>query len=291
MSEPVARPAEMIPATRQRRWGLPAVANFGLGGVGAGFYVAAALAARLDASPVLTLASWLGPVLVLAGFAGVAAEAGRPLRGARVLTRLASSWMSRELALGLLFAAAAGAELVAAGPALRVVAVVAALALAAAQGLIVRRATAVTAWDVGLLPVLFVLSALVSGAGALLVVTVLAGDPVTGAELGAAMALLVVGLLGWLAYVTWSEEPDFARATETLRGGPAAVALIGGGYLAPFALAALAMALGGAPEGGPAAAGVLIVAGQIYAKWLLIVAAGALRPVTVENLRLQRRIS
>src|SRR5512146_640345 len=118
MSEPVARPADMIPATRQRRWGLPAVANFGLGGVGAGFYVAAALAARLDAAPALTLASWLGPALVLAGFAAVAAEAGRPLRGARVLTRLASSWMSRELALGLLFAAAAGAELVAPGRAL-----------------------------------------------------------------------------------------------------------------------------------------------------------------------------
>jgi hypothetical protein len=37
---------------------------------------------------------------VLAGFAAVAGEAGRPLRGPRVLWKVRTSWMSRELWIG-----------------------------------------------------------------------------------------------------------------------------------------------------------------------------------------------
>jgi len=74
----MANPVELIPPTRQRVWGVPAVLNFALGGLGAGFYAAAALAAGLAASPAVTLASWLGPALVLAGFVSVAAEADVP---------------------------------------------------------------------------------------------------------------------------------------------------------------------------------------------------------------------
>src|SRR3990172_2763707 len=93
-------PVELIPARRQILWGWPAVVNFTLGGVGAGLYGTAVLAAGFERTAAVVLASWLGLLLVLAGFAAVAGEAGRPLRGPRVLWKVRTSWMSRELWIG-----------------------------------------------------------------------------------------------------------------------------------------------------------------------------------------------
>lgn len=282
---------ELIPPVRQRLWGPPAVVNFVCGGLGAGLYAAAVLAAGFGGGPAVTLAAWLGPALVLAGFVAVAAEAGRPLRGPRVLWGVGTSWMSRELWLGGAFAAGCAAEFVAPGVALRVAAFAAAVLLAAAQGLIVRHARGIAAWDVPAMPVVFLASAAVSGAGLLALVEVVAGRPVGGALLGATLVTLVLGAIAWLAYVTWSREAGFARATGALREGPTAVAIVGGGYLAPFLCAALALALPGVAVPAATLAGALMIAGQALAKTALILTAGQLRPVTLTTLRLERRSS
>jgi DMSO reductase anchor subunit len=279
---------ELIPATRQRVWGVPAVLNFAFGGLGAGFYAAAALMAGLQSSPGVTLASWLGPVLVFAGFAAVAAEAGRPLRGLRVLARARTSWMSRELVLGGAFAALALTEWVAPSPALRALAVAAGLALAAAQGFILRRARAVVAWDVSVMPLLFLISALVSGAGLLLVVEPLLGGGSTS-TLGSTLAAVALAFVGWLAYLAWSPEPLFVRATRPLREAPGA-ALGAIGYLLPWTTIALAVAVPPLAVAAPVA-GALLIAGQVWAKWLLILTVAELRPVTLGTLTLQRRVS
>ena len=63
MTTPAA--VELIPATRQRVWRVPAVLNFTLGGLGAGFYAAATAAAGFGSSPAVALAAWLGPALVV----------------------------------------------------------------------------------------------------------------------------------------------------------------------------------------------------------------------------------
>lgn len=285
-----AAAVELLPPVRQRVWGIPAVANFALGGLGAGFYVAAALAARLDRSPALALAAWLGPALVLAGFAAVAGEAGRPLRGPRVLARVATSWMSRELVLGGLFAALALGELLWPAATLRAGAVAAALALAAAQGVLVQRARAVAAWDVPVMPLLFVGSALVSGAGLLLVVEAALGRPAGGELLGGSLTVLLLALVVWLSYVTWTLEAPFATATRRLREGGLAVALVAVAYAVPWILGALALAL---PALAPAAAlaGFLMLAGQVWTKWLLILTVATLRPITLGTLTLERRVS
>jgi DMSO reductase anchor subunit len=284
-----ARPVELIPATPQRLWKAPAVANFALGGLGAGFYLAALAADAFEASPALALASWLAPALVLAGFAAVATEAGRPLRGARVLRRVRTSWMSRELVLGVLFAALALADVLVPSPVFRWPAGLAAIGFVLAQGFIVRRARGVTAWDVSVMPVVFLFSALLSGAGLLLAVEVVAGRVPGGTVLGGTLALLVFGMVVWLAYVTWSGDEPFVRATRPLRDGVAAVAVAGGGYVLPFALTGVALALGATVAA--LAAGALMVVAQLYAKWLLILAVGELRPITLANLRLERRPS
>lgn len=276
---------ELIPPVRQALWGAPAVANFALGGLGAGFYSAAVLAAGFRDPAAISLAAWLGPVLVLAGFAAVASEAGRPLRGARVLARIRTSWMSRELLLGLVFAALAAAELARPSPVLRGLAALVALAFAWAQGLIVRRARAVTAWDVPAMPAVFLTSSLASGAGLLIAEASLRGRGPTAAGLAGALLALGAAAAAWAGYLTWSRDPEFARATRALREGRIALGIAAGAYIAPAVLLSLAVALDGRAPAASLLAGALMVAGQVEAKRALILTAGHLRAITLPGLR------
>jgi len=286
-----AQRMEMLPAQRQVLWGWPAVINFALGGLGAGWYVIAVLAAGFERSPAVTAASWAAPVLVLAGFAAVAAEAGRPLRGPRVLMRLRTSWMSRELLLGIAFVLLVAADLAFPLRLHRAQAIVAAVLLALAQGFIVRRARGVTAWDVPLMPLLFLLSALVSGAGAYLLVEVGAGRPPLPALAGAVLALIVVAFIAWARYLVWTSEDSYARAVAPLREGHSALVIDGVGYGLPLLLGLLALAAPAVAGPALALAGALLITGQVYAKARLILAAGQLRPITLAIVPSRRRSS
>lgn len=286
-----AQRIEVIPPPRQTLWGWPVVVNFFLGGLGAGWYIVATLAAGLERSPSVMAASWAAPVLVLAGFAAVAAEAGRPLRGPRVLTRLRTSWMSRELLVGIVFVSLVAADLAFPLRLHRAQAVVAAVLLALAQGFMVRRARGVTAWDVPLMPLLFLLSALLSGSGAYLLFEALAGRSPIPAVIGVTLLLIVVAFVVWARYLAWTSETAYRRAIAPLREGRSAVVIDGAGYGLPLLLGLLALA---APAvAGPLVglAGALLVAGQGYAKARLILAAGHLRPITLALARSRRRSS
>ena len=284
-----AQRMEMMPARRQELWGWPAVVNFALGGLGAGWYVVAVLGAGFERSPGVTAASWAAPALVLAGFAAVAAEAGRPLRGPRVLTRLRTSWMSRELLAGIAFVLLVAADLAFPLRLYRAPAVVAAVLLALAQGFIVRRARGVTAWDVPLMPLLFLLSALVSGAGAYLLAEVAAGRPPLPALVGAVLALVVVAFVAWARYLAWTSEDAYRRAVAPLREGRAALLIDGAGYGLPLLLGLLALAAPAVAGPLTGLAGTLLIAGQAYAKARLIRAAGRLRPITLAITLSRRR--
>jgi formate-dependent nitrite reductase membrane component NrfD len=272
---------EMLPARRQTLWGWPAVINFVLGGLGAGWYIVALLAAGLERSPGVTAASWAAPVLVLAGFAAVAGEAGRPLRGPRVLRRLGTSWMSRELLIGIAFVLLIAADLAFPLRVHRAQALVAATLLAVAQGFILRRARGIPAWNVPIVPALFLLSALLSGAGMYLVVEAAAGRPPAPAVVGAVLGLVVIGFFAWARYLVWSPEPAFVQSVATLRQRRPALVIEAGGYGLPVLLGLLALATPAAAGPLLALAGALLVAGQVQAKACLIRAAGRLRPITL----------
>lgn len=280
------RPAELIAPAAQTLWRGPAVANFALGGLGAGLYVVAAVGAGFGASPEVALAAWLGPALVFVGFAAVALEAGRPFRGPRVLTRVATSWMSRELWLGGLFATLALGGLVLDRPALRLVAALAAVGLALAQGCILREARGVPAWSVPVIPPLFLTSALVSGVGLLVLGQLARGEAPGRRLLPAALVLLIAHVLVWWSYLTWSDDAAFVRDVGPLRDGHGALVLVGGGYLGPSLLIALALALPSweAPLGALGA--LLMIGSQIQLKARLILIAGRLRAVAVGPLGL-----
>jgi DMSO reductase anchor subunit len=271
----------------QTLWGWPAIANFALGGLGAGFYVMATLAAGVGPSTTVRVAAWLGPLLVLAGFAALATEAGRPLRGPRVLGRVRTSWMSRELWLGGAFALFAVGTLAIQGVGPRVLAAAAGLALALSQGEILRHARGVAAWSVPPMPWVFLSSALVSGAGLLLLLGAWSGPP-PDRLLGLALVTLIVHLCVWSVFITWSRDASFVHGVRPLRDGSSGLVMVVGGYLLPLLLAALAVAL---PPLGPAlatAAGALMVTGQAWMKAALIRQAGQLRPITLPSERLHR---
>jgi DMSO reductase anchor subunit len=272
---------ELIPPQRQMLWGWPAVANAVLGGLGAGWYAIALVAAGLGRSPAVTVASWAAPALVLAGFAAVATEAGRPRRGLRVLRQVRTSWMSRELALGGAFSLLVVLDLALQLWWCRALGLVAALLLAMAQGFILRHARGVTAWDVPLMPALFLLSALLSGGGAWLAVETLGGRPVGPGRLCALLALVVVGFAAWIRYLNWSSDRRFVRAVAPLQARRASVAIEQCGYGVPLVLGLLALALPGAAVPLLPLAGLALVAGQVAAKAGLILRAGQLRPIAL----------
>jgi DMSO reductase anchor subunit len=286
-----ASPAVLIPARRQTLWGIPAVINFACGGLGAGVYLVAAVAATCLPSISLRPASWLGPALVLTGFIAVATEAGRPLRGPRVLTRVATSWMSRELWLGGAFVVLAAGELVFPGTGQRLLAATAAAGLALAQGFILRDARGVAAWSVPIMPVLFLASAALSGIGLLLFIEAIGSVPSGPALLDTALGLTVTGLVLWLCYATWPGGAAFLEATRSLREGSGAIEVVGIGYVLPCTLAGLALAVPEAARLAGGLAGALLVAGQVRAKALLLLDAGQLRAIGVPHLRLDRRSS
>ena len=95
--------------------------------------------------------------------------------------------------------------------------------------------------------------------------------------------------VGWLMYLAWSPAPAFVRATRALRGRPGeAFGIVG--YLVPWTAVAFALAV---PQLGVAVpvAGVLLIAGQAWSKWLLVLTVADVRPVTLGTLTLQRRVS
>jgi DMSO reductase anchor subunit len=278
----------LLPPVAQALWGWPAVANFALGGLGAGLYAGATFAAGFGPSPAGRVAAWLGPLLVLGGFAAVAAEAGRPGRGLRVLARVRTSWMSRELWLGGLFSLCAAATLVLDGRGPRVLAAASAVALVVAQGQILRHARGVAAWAVAPMPVVFLTSALVSGAGLLLLLEARTGRP-PDRLLGAALLALIAHVCVWSVFLGWSREPAFVQGVRPLREGSNGLGALLAGYLLPSLAAALAVAV--PPLGRPLAvgAGLLMVAGQVATKAALLRRAGQVRAITLPAEQLERR--
>ena len=232
---------ELIQPSKQKVWGWSAVINFVLGGMGAGFYLLSALATvlRQGIPGLVEPAAFklVAPVLVCLGFLALAAEAGHPLRGRHLLRHLRRSWMSRESLAGAIFVLAALLDCFFPSQALEALAAVAALGLLVSHGFILHRALAMAAWNVPLMPTLFVTSGLAMGGGLLL----LAPPDGMGLDSDLAAAVLVcvvLDLATWLLYLQGSRAPSFRRATKGLRRPTALLFTTGIGHLLPALLLA-----------------------------------------------------
>jgi hypothetical protein len=141
------------------------------------------------------------------------------------------------------------------------------------------------------MPLLFLLSALVSGAGAYLLVEIAAGRPPRSAQVGAVLALVVVAFAVWARYLAWTSEDSYTRAVAPLRDRRSVLVIDGAGYGLPLLLGLLALAAPAVAHPLLGVAGALLVAGQVYAKARLILAAGQLRPITLAIVPSRRRSS
>jgi len=160
----IARPAP------KKIWGLPAVINFFLGGMAAGYFILLGLSEAIDDRQSFgePLGGLLAAAMVMAGLASLALEAGRPLRARHLAAHLKRSWMSREAATGLLFVAAAILDYLTGSFIARCLALAAGFSFLLSQGMMLRRCTAVPVWGDPLVPLLFISGGLTGGYALLL---------------------------------------------------------------------------------------------------------------------------
>jgi phenylacetyl-CoA:acceptor oxidoreductase subunit 2 len=242
---------ELIRPVKQTVWRWPAVANFSLGGMGAGFYLLVVVLQGSTLSQSLVLKAMfelLGPALVSLGFLSLVTEAGRPLRGYNLFRHLRRSWMSRETLVGGIFILAAVAHWSFPHPALHVLAAAGAVGLMISQGFMVYRARAVTAWNVSLIPFFFVTSGLATGSGLMLLLVALGGQTLERGFLVVGLACVILNLVLWALYLRWPDDA-FQDATTALRHPNALLLTVDVGHLLPALLLILVLALPGLDTG------------------------------------------
>lgn len=281
---------ELIRPMKQTVWKWPAVVNFSLGGLGTGFYLLGLLVGPPEGASFLQLALFklLGPLLAGLGFVALTTEAGRPMRGYNLFRHLRRSWMSRETLAAAIFIPVAGLEWLLPHPALRALAGAAAVGLMISQGFIVYRARGVTAWNVPLMPLLFVTSGFATGAGLMLAIAPFLGgrfqQSAGGTIVLAGLVAVLFNLVVWILYLR-GPNSAFQRAIEGLRRSNALALSVGLGHLLPALLLVSAVLSGGGANqlallaGG--VAGLTMIAGGVTQKAGIILGAGYLRAIVL----------
>jgi formate-dependent nitrite reductase membrane component NrfD len=264
---------------RQSVWGKLAVSNFFFGGAGGGLYVLAVgfpMVSPQETASLFAPFRLLAPALVLVGFLSVAAEAGQPFRGLNVLLNVKQSWMSRELLVGFSFVGAALDDWLWLSPFLKTFATLTALGYVMSQGFILLRARGVPAWNLPVLPILFLTSGVLTGAGILLIcIPFLEAREEILRQLGLVAITAAAGNLGvWFFYLCRSAVAE--TLNQTMLGG-----VIGLGHVLPVLLILAGL---GFPESLPVMvvlAGLALVVGEVLLKDAVVRQAGHLVGIRV----------
>jgi len=283
---------QLVQTEKQKVWGWLAVANFALGGAATGFYLLSFLIAILrdggpgDYEPVAF--QLLAPVLVGAGFVSLITEARRPERSHYLFCHIRGSWISVEILAGAIFIPAAVIHWLYPHPVLWVMAAVAAMGLMISQGFIVYLGRALTAWNVPLMPLVFVTSGFATGSGLLLLV---APDQLTvrGVPAMVVLVCMVLNVAVWLLYLNWSNDRTFRDATKALRHPGTLILTVGVGHLLPVLLL-LSFLMGPEVDTGSeflyiatALSGLAMVAVGVGQKAGIILAAGYTRGIALRR--------
>ncbi len=283
--------SELLEPRRQRTWGLLAVSYFILGGTGVGLYLfftgyrlleGAALKAPED-MPVKILSC----ALVCLGFLALTFEAGRPARGIYLLRNLRRSWVSIEVLSGSLFILCSALDLLFPGTILYIPAACAALGLGISQGFIIYRARAIPSWNARDIPLLFLSSAVVMGAGLFLAAGAVLNIGLGGSATIILLICLMLNMAAWIMYLTGSGDKYFSGATAFLRRPLALFLVIGVGQLLPACLL-VALIMAGTPDrltaldsGLNALIGFAVLFGGVSQKFGIILGASFFRGVVM----------
>ena len=283
-------PLQLTKPVKQKIWGRPAAANFIMGGAGAGFYLVSffqALVREGSASLFESLPFGLiSPLLISIGFLFLGIEAGRPLRGCFVFRHPRHSWISRETYACCIFIPSVLLDLLSPHPSIRLLAVIAALGLLISQGFIVYRARAVTAWNVPIIPILFLTSSLVSGYGLLLLLTALGGLYPDRSMSIIGLIFTGINLAIWFVYLFGSGSTHFVSATQPLRRSLSLILTAGLGHIIPLLLLLLLLLpqtfiIGPSLSLIVAISGSLLLIGCIGQKAGIILSTGYLRAIEI----------
>jgi hypothetical protein len=167
-------------------------------------------------------------------------------------------------------------------------AVSAALIFMVSQGFMVYRAVAVKAWNVWLVPAIFVTSGLMTAWGLILLNTQIIS--------GMASLLLVIlliciflNLVVWLLYLYWDHDADFQEAVKALRRPVAVLVSVGLGHLFPFFLLLSIFVSGDFEDSSPLLAmvriisGLALIVGSVSQKTCIILKAGYYRGIVFKD--------
>lgn len=188
-----------------------------MGGGGAGFYLSHTLTSTLikedSGARLIVQPEWLSILLVCAGLVSVALEAGRPWRARYVLSRLSSSWMSREALLAAVFMLLCTLQWLWPNAVLQALCAACAAGFMAAQGFLLCASRAVPAWNSAVLPPLMMVSSFYAGCGLNLINHSVAG----GVHTMLPLAAFVAGIVDWCFWriywrsVGWVQTRDVGR--------------------------------------------------------------------------------
>jgi formate-dependent nitrite reductase membrane component NrfD len=278
----------MLDYTRQTEWidgrGIFLWLAFYLGGLGAGVYI---VALAFDSQWGLFI-GWL----IAAALKGGAhlMYLGKPLRFWRMVSRPQTSWVSRGIIAVMAFGLFGALQLVLSQwqpgtveTVFKVLAGIAALAVAMYTGFVLNTVKSVSFWDSPLLPGLFVAYALLGGFGVSIVLA-LTGDEVelAGAKTGSSVLLLVTAVLVIVYLWTAAMRDRTGRqSVQQLLRGDQAVLFWGGvvtlGIVMPLAIVGLA-AIEDVPSGLLLAGVVSETIGGLSLRYCVL-KAGAYKPL------------
>ncbi|WP_419658229.1 hypothetical protein Dvar_71630 [Desulfosarcina variabilis str. Montpellier] len=285
----MARFFPFVGAVRHTIWGWPAVLNFFLGGMGSLFYAVSFLFdGSLSAhAPGNEWGFWrlIGPGLSALGFLAVVTEAGKPRHAVFLLQHLHRSWMSREVLAGGLFIGGAVGYALSSLPALKWLAIAAAVCLSVCQAMMLYDSKGVTLWSAAIVP-LQCLSANLLAAAALLLGVALWTGTAQMVLMAATMVLILVDGGAWVVLLRHRPTTEHRNARIPLFKTSSFLIALGVGHLLPFLLLVAVLVINAIGDGQ----GVLmhslipmtvlmVLAGGLAQKADVVLDGNSLRPI------------
>jgi formate-dependent nitrite reductase membrane component NrfD len=217
----------------QHEWGWLKAAYLFLGGVGAGAYVVAALGGFIGGSreSVTSVGLWIGFPSVLLGSFFLLAALGSPSRAFLAARKQGSSWISRGTVIITGFMILAFLHLVlvrftnvgetgAGIDILAILGIVFAVGTMVYTGILLGASKGIPFWRAGVVPVVFVISALVSGYFAVLLGAMLFNEPTPALLRTMALEVVALVIIEGLAVVVFLQAayktPDSRESAERM---------------------------------------------------------------------------
>lgn len=284
----------VIPLRRQKVWSWPAVALFTLGGMGAGLYLS---------SLIVTLAVGgmdlfkQGPLpfglvsclIIVSGFLIILGELAKPLKSYYAIYGLNNSWLSREMLSFFVLFSSVLIDNTSSSVFFRVVSVGAATLFIYSQGSVVYGSRAISAWNVKIIPFLFVLSGTLSGYGVFLLLFRIPDQAMAAILALVGITLLTANILALIIYLVTGHSSEFLRATKELKTTKSVFFNILLAGVVPLTLLLILVHLAKSGNEGvtqigniAVAVGLIIILGAISQKTSIIRIASFIRGVSIE---------